>query len=209
MTVRCVAFDLDDTLYLERDYVRSGFWAVGRWIESHVGVTDFADRSWALFLEGRRRDIFDRVLDDLNVVSEPSLIGSLVATYRSHTPNIHCVDDAVEFLRLAYGRLPMALVTDGPSVSQRAKVTGLGLGRWCKPIIFTSECGSPKPHPASFQRVSDHLSLFGLDCVYVADNPRKDFQGPRALGWRTVRVGRDLLRSQRLTRIEVESDTSN
>ena len=41
MTVRCVAFDLDDTLYLERDYVRSGFWAVGRWIESHVAVTDF------------------------------------------------------------------------------------------------------------------------------------------------------------------------
>ena len=26
--------------------------------------------------------------------------------------------------------------------------------------------------------------------VYVADNPRKDFIAPRALGWRTVRIRR-------------------
>ena len=28
------------------------------------------------------------------------------------------------------------------------------------------------------------------ECVYVADNPTKDFAAPRALGWHTVRIRR-------------------
>ena len=32
----------------------------------------------------------------------------------------------------------------------------------------------------------------GADCTYVADNPGKDFAGPRSRGWRTVRVRRRL-----------------
>ena len=32
-----VTFDLDDTLYLERDFVRSGFAAVGAWLATERG----------------------------------------------------------------------------------------------------------------------------------------------------------------------------
>ncbi len=35
-----------------------------------------------------------------------------------------------------------------------------------------------------------HFGSHGADNVYLADNPRKDFVAPRALGWRTVRVRR-------------------
>ncbi|MGN6385172.1 MAG: HAD family hydrolase, partial [Verrucomicrobiota bacterium] len=31
----------------------------------------------------------------------------------------------------------------------------------------------------------------GGDCVYIADNPRKDFITARKLGWKTIRVRRD------------------
>ena len=42
MVIRGVVFDLDDTLYDERDYVRSGFAAVGRSAarDSTEGVAD-------------------------------------------------------------------------------------------------------------------------------------------------------------------------
>ena len=32
--MQVLVFDIDDTLYLERDYVRSGFGAAGRWARS-------------------------------------------------------------------------------------------------------------------------------------------------------------------------------
>ncbi|MEL7208731.1 MAG: hypothetical protein AAGK32_10970, partial [Actinomycetota bacterium] len=47
-----MVFDIDDTLYLERDYVRSGFNAVGEHVESQFGTAGVGRRAWELFIEG-------------------------------------------------------------------------------------------------------------------------------------------------------------
>ena len=39
MMRRAVVFDIDDTLYLERDYVRSGFTAAGAWARTELGLS--------------------------------------------------------------------------------------------------------------------------------------------------------------------------
>src|SRR5690606_41459193 len=44
----------DDTLYLERDYVRSGFHAVGEHLRRTHGVDGFSRRAWELFESGHR-----------------------------------------------------------------------------------------------------------------------------------------------------------
>ena len=49
---RVAVFDVDDTLYLERDYVRSGFHAVATWAEETLDVTGVFDTAWGLFLAG-------------------------------------------------------------------------------------------------------------------------------------------------------------
>ena len=54
-----VVFDLDDTLYLERDYVRSGFRAVDAWLASR-GILGFFGEAWANFENGLRGKAFDR-----------------------------------------------------------------------------------------------------------------------------------------------------
>jgi putative hydrolase of the HAD superfamily len=58
--------------------------------------------------------------------------------------------------------------------------------------VLTEELGAGygKPHPRAFEVVEARVGTRGADNVYLADNPRKDFGGPRALGWRTVRVRR-------------------
>jgi putative hydrolase of the HAD superfamily len=38
--------------------------------------------------------------------------------------------------------------------------------------------------------VESQAGYNGDECVYVADNPIKDFIGPKALGWGTVRIRR-------------------
>ncbi len=49
-----VVFDVDDTLYLERDYARGGFEAAAAHARARFGVDDFATRAWALFEQGLR-----------------------------------------------------------------------------------------------------------------------------------------------------------
>lgn len=192
--VDAIVLDIDDTLYLERDYVRSGFEAVGRWAQRELGVDDFAARAWAAFERGSRRTIFDEVLTDCGARTDDATITELVARYRTHPPSIVLAADAEAGLDRWHGAAALAAITDGPLSSQQAKARALGLERWTSTVVFTASLGpgKGKPDPAAFELVQEELAVDGKGCVYVADNPAKDFVGPKALGWRTVRVRRRL-----------------
>lgn len=191
-TARCVVFDLDDTLYLERDYVRSGFAAVGQSVRHRLGMEDFETVAWQAFETGRRGDIFDYTLRNLGVEPSRDLVDELVRHYRTHRPSIELEPDAALCLEGLESGFRIGLITDGPSASQRAKIEALDIAPIMDVVILTAELGDDlgKPHPRAFEEIEHRLTLSGSACIYVADNPAKDFVAPRSLGWRTVRVRR-------------------
>jgi putative hydrolase of the HAD superfamily len=186
----CAVFDIDDTLYLERDYVQSGFEAVGRWVGNWVGAKDFADRCWQRFLAGDRKSIFDEALRECGTEPADELISGLVEIYRTHEPSISLAEDASEALKIIASKVSIAVVSDGPVISQSRKVDALGLGVFATPIVLTGMFGRRyrKPHPRAFELVAKCRPAEVY--VYVADNPLKDFDAPKQLGWVTVRVRR-------------------
>lgn len=190
--IRCVTFDIDDTLYLERDYVRSGFTAVGAWAAEHIGLQGFDARAWECFEAGSRGRIFDEVLRSYGLEPTRELTRVLVGIYRSHDPSIELLPDTRACLEHLAGTTAIAVVSDGPLESQRAKVRALDLERWADPIILTDELGSAyhKPHPRAFELVEARTGARRTECLYVGDNPAKDFQGPLARGWRTALIRR-------------------
>lgn len=185
-------FDLDDTLYLERDYARSGFAAVGRFLRDALGVEGFAAHCEHLLSCGVRGTIFDQALRDLGWNSDGALVDRMVEIYRSHVPQITLAPDAEACVTRLRGRL--ALITDGPEKTQRAKIAALGLGKHIELMVVTGawpgEFG--KPHPRAFKEVMAWSGQPAEAHVYVADNAAKDFIAPRALGWRTVQILRPL-----------------
>ena len=192
MSPWCLAFDLDDTLYLERDYVRSGFECVGQWAAKWLGIPDFRDRAWRLFEQGHRGDIFDCVMRQAGSDPRHALIEHLVWLYRTHVPAITLLPDAAEFLETLDGSTGAAVITDGPMTSQSLKVEALGLDRIATPVVLTDRWGAEfaKPHVRAFEHVQEFWRDRAAKFVYVGDNPVKDFTGPKALGWTTVRVRR-------------------
>jgi glycosyltransferase involved in cell wall biosynthesis/FMN phosphatase YigB (HAD superfamily) len=189
---RLVVLDIDDTLYLERDYVRSGFDAVGAWARAELGVDDLGERAWAAFEAGVRRTIFDEALAGCGIEVTNGVVPRLVEVYRAHSPTIDMLPDARAWLDALAPHVTLAVVTDGPLASQQAKAEALMLTRWADLVVFTESLGPGrgKPHPAAFEQLERELGLSGERCAYVADNPAKDFVAPHRLGWRTVRVRR-------------------
>ena len=189
--VRCVVFDIDDTLYLERHYVHSGFLAVDQWLRGRR-IEGFFDRAWELFQTGLRRTIFDETLVSMGHSPDRQIIAGMVEAYRAHRPSLALLPDAAECLNQLHSRVALAAISDGPLASQKAKSAALDLARWCHPIVLTEELGPGlgKPHPAAFQLVEAETGHHAADCAYVADNPAKDFQAPRTLGWHTIRIRR-------------------
>jgi putative hydrolase of the HAD superfamily len=187
---RVVVFDLDDTLYLERDFVRSGFAAVGSWLKAHHDVSDFEAHAWDLFLAGARGDVFDRVLPRLGLEPQPALIQRLVGVYREHLPAIRLEPAAADLLAALCGRCRLAVLTDGYHDTQRRKIAALGLDARCHPIVCTDQWGREhwKPSPRGFLHLQRALEASPERCIYIGDNPAKDFRAPKALGWGTLRV---------------------
>ena len=192
--IKAVAFDLDDTLLLERDYVRSGFRAVAEDLKARVSAErDWFAELWRGFESGVRGVAFDRVLAAAGVEPRPELVAALVRVYREHRPRIQPPPDvapALGELDLPPGR--MGVITDGPVAAQQRKFEALGLSRFFGHVIYTDQWGLEyrKPHPRAFVEFERLAGVPAAACAYVADNPAKDFAAPRGRGWRTVRLRR-------------------
>jgi putative hydrolase of the HAD superfamily len=187
-----LVFDLDDTLYLERDYVRSGIRVVDAWARSTLGLDGLAAAATSLVESGQYGKLFDAALAILGVPADPAIIDRMVSVYREHAPDIQLAPDARAFLTAGHD-YAFALISDGYSVAQHGKIDALDLPRFgLDPIICTDDWGRDywKPHKRAYETVQAAHAGRSTRFIYVADNPAKDFLAPRALGWATVQIDR-------------------
>lgn len=186
-----VVLDLDDTLYLERDYVKSGFRAVAETAVKGTSVSAGEAFSflWNGFLEGSRGSSFDALLKRYPELQ--SDVATLVKRYREHLPDISYLPGIEPLLaELRSLNVPLAVISDGPLVSQEAKAEALGVSRYAAPVVLTDAWGQAfwKPHVRAFEHVGEAFGLPHEKLVYIGDNPLKDFHAPTVLGWRSVRL---------------------
>jgi putative hydrolase of the HAD superfamily len=197
--ITTVIFDLDDTLYDEIDYCRSGFAAVARFLAgfSQCRCADDAfARLWKHFSAGNRTSTFNATLEELAIPYDEHRIAQLVEVYRNHRPDIQLPADSRSMLDTLRGCYALALLTDGFLPAQRLKVQALGIESYFRAIMYTEELGRSfwKPSPVGFERLIETLGTAPDRMAYVGDNESKDFIAPNRLGMLTIQV----LRQRRL-----------
>ena len=174
--IKGVIFDLDDTLYSEKEYVKSGYKAVSDYLGG-----DYEDKLWNFFEAGK--PAIDELLKELGRESEKE---DTLQIYRSHKPNIHLYLGVAEMIEnLKAKGVKVGIITDGRPEGQRNKLHALGLK--VDDVIITDELGGiqfRKPCDIAFRIMVTRWRLNPADVVYVGDNPVKDFQAPQQLGMR-------------------------
>lgn len=186
--VKLVIFDLDDTLYNERDYCISGFGAVARFLAAKYDNLSWAEVFERLCFEyeqNRSGKVFNAFLDEFGIHYDQGLIDQLVECYRNHKPDIKISEDVLSLLGLLKKRYELAILTDGFLPAQRFKVQALGIEGLFDEIVYTEELGRQywKPSTVGFELICQKLNRIAENCVYVADNPLKDFYAPNKLNF--------------------------
>lgn len=174
------AFDLDDTLYKEIDFVHSGFRAVAE--EFPAALHEEVYRA----LIDARRTAPGRVFDVASARFGSEVTSAqMLSAYRNHVPSIRLAEGAADLIRsLKDQGTQLALVTDGRSLTQRNKINALGLEGAFDAIVISEEIGSSKPSTDNFVAAASQRHF--AHSYYLADNPSKDFTGPNSLGWTTL-----------------------
>lgn len=191
--ITTVVFDLDDTLYDEQEYCKSGFKAVAHSLSNLVDVLppdDIFDSLWKQFTAGNHTKTFNAAFEDHGISYDEKLINKMVETYRSHCPQISLPPDSRQVLQQLNGKYVLALLTDGFLPAQQLKVQALDIEKYFKTIIYTEQLGRQywKPSPAGFEKIISELNTQPENTVYVADNETKDFIAPNKLGFATIQI---------------------
>lgn len=179
--IKGVIFDLDDTLYSEKQYVRSGYKKIGE----YLGKEDAADKLWSYFEEGKLA--IDTYLEEIGKKEKKA---ECLAVYRNQIPEITLYDGVVELIKyLKEKEIKIGIITDGRPKGQRNKLKSLGLDKMIEDIIITDELGGVqfrKPNDISFRIMQNRWKIPFEQMIYVGDNPNKDFQAPKQLGMRWI-----------------------
>ena len=174
--IRGVIFDLDDTLYSEKEYVKSGFKAVSDYLGG-----GYEDKLWQYFEAGK--SAIDELLKELG---REKTKATALKVYRRHKPKIHLYNGVKEMLeKLCQRGIRTGIITDGRPEGQRNKIEALGLQEMVDDIIITDELGGAqfrKPCDIAFRIMANKWRLSYAEIVYVGDNVVKDFRAPKQLG---------------------------
>ena len=182
--LKAVIFDLDDTLYSEKEYVRSGY----RQVAQLLPQIENCDRKlWEAFQQGKAA--IDTVMEEAGLADE-QLKKNCLAAYRSQMPRISLYPGVKELMAwLRSQGIQIGIITDGRPEGQRNKLEALGLYQLVDSVLITDELGSErfrKPNDIAFRIMQTRFNVPYEQMLYVGDNPGKDFQAPRQLGMRWI-----------------------
>ncbi len=191
-----IVFDLDETL-----------------IDRSAAVTALAENLWSDFLqEEPLPDFVERVhdIDGRGYVPREEFFTNLHAAF-PQLPSRELVK--TRFLQhvwetplLAAGTtewleelrrrgIHCAIVSNGSTRAQQAKISGSGIGDYFAAIIVSEAFGVKKPDASIYLAAASQLGVKPEDSWFVGDHPRNDIWGSKQVGYRTawVHLGRPWL----------------
>lgn len=183
--IKSIVFDLDDTLYPEKDFQRSGFEAVARFINKKGTFKVTVNKILALNKKYPGK-CFDVLIKEKQLPITPD---SLIKIYRTHQPSISAfphLKNVLEKLKTEH-KLKLGLLTDTPSESQKNKIRALKIGKFFDVLISTDQINAPKPNSLGYKMLKDKFQCEDSTIIYVGDNEQKDFIGARENGFITVK----------------------
>lgn len=149
-TNKVIVLDLDDTLYSELDFLKSGYKYIANKLQPNNSVMLF-DKMLKLYQSG------ENAFDYITGLYQDITTDELLNWYRNHHPTISLYDNVYETLISIRENYKLALITDGRSTTQRNKLVALGLDNIIECVIISEEVGSEKPSEKNFRLVEEYF----------------------------------------------------
>jgi putative hydrolase of the HAD superfamily len=106
--------------------------------------------------------------------------------------SVRLYDDARDLLAdVAVASVPIALITNGASDTQREKLRAVGIEGAFDAVIISGELGSAKPDTLPFEMAIQALGVDGRSVWHIGDSLASDVAGANGAGLASVWLNRD------------------
>jgi putative hydrolase of the HAD superfamily len=189
--IEAVGFDLDNTLYDQRQHATNVAQAADEWLskeaELEPGVVKRRFLQLWDALGPSHPKLFDRILESLGLHALDRL-RRLVDLYHIEVGSLDLYPKVGGVLERLSVRGPLFLVTDGHVSMQKKKLVRLGIERLFRVTVFTAALNANKPDPEPFRYVIQSIGCPPEKILFVGDNPQCDIVGALSVGMQAARV---------------------
>ncbi|WP_127475757.1 HAD family hydrolase [Microbacterium sulfonylureivorans] len=206
---RAACFDLDGTL-LRDDHVDGVVREVAARLAERYGIdpsalADANERVWwecwpemgeawlrgELAPESVPTEVWRRALAEVGVADAAAAVEAHALQTATEETAFRLYEESAEVLaRLRERGIPLALITNGPSGLQRAKLRAVGIEDAFDVVIVSGEHGVHKPDGEIFDLALDGLGVTAAEALHVGDNLVADIAGARDAGLTAVWIDR-------------------
>ncbi|MFZ1388956.1 MAG: HAD family hydrolase [Thiolinea sp.] len=196
MTIRCIAFDLDDTLWDCHAVIQQAEQTMFAWLQQYYPV-----------IVARYPNVESLVANRIAYVEQYPELQHDLTTLRTHwlqqlmleagyereiadqafqvfwqaRNQVEFFPDVLSTLERLAQNYSLGVISNG-----NADVHHIGIGHLFKFALSSAEVGVAKPHPAIFQQALSQAQIHADEMVYVGDDPEKDVIGAQQVGLRTI-----------------------
>lgn len=197
MTLRCVTFDLDDTLWECGPLLNAAEEAFYDWLG--FNYPRISERYTLEELVIHRRGYFRQFPEMahdftylrrhwLHNLAESFGYGTELAehgfrVFWEHRNAVTLFDEAHALLDGMRERFAVGAITNG-----NADVHHIGIGHYFDFVVTAAQAGAAKPKPEIFHAALTAAGVEAAQAAHVGDDPVRDVQGANAVGMRTVWV---------------------
>lgn len=188
--IKCVCFDLDNTLYPEASYYEACYTEIARSISPSE-----CNYIKELMMEIRQTEgdsrVFQRIIDICQLESE--YLNKFIEIYRTHQADISLFPDVKAYFNSKNPRFKYGILTNGGEATQKNKINCLKVWDAFDFIIVTGAYlprEEWKPHKSAFGLIQRFTELKACECVYVGDSIKNDMLGAISAGMHAVLIDR-------------------
>lgn len=195
MTIRCIAFDLDDTLWPVKPVIQQAERHFYGWLQQHYPLIT-AQYALPELMKHRMNYMqqYPELQYNLTCLRKnwlatlaqahdypDTLVEAGFEVFWLARNEVTFFEGALEALESLSARFLLGVISNG-----NASVQHIGVGHLFQFTHSSAEAGVAKPHPAIFHQALERVGISPHQAVYVGDDPVRDIQGAASAGLRTV-----------------------
>ena len=193
--IRAVCFDFDGTLahftgdfedLLNKGYARLN-------LDFRLRNSVLSEYAQQLRKDGAMTSLgaLTATLKRLGLHSDADLEEVNMEVVQAYREQMELLPGAKEVLELCKGRLPLALITNGPEDMQRAAIEEVKVARYFQTILISGskEVAVRKPDVRIFGLACKRLGVPPEEVLMVGDNLEADIKGALNVGMKVVYIG--------------------
>ncbi|ANB03054.1 HAD family hydrolase [Ectothiorhodospira sp. BSL-9] len=197
MNLRCITFDLDDTLWACAPVIQNAERTFHDWLGAHYpGIT--RRMNLEAMIDHRQRWFRPRARQHHDLSSlrkqwlaalaveygyDDALVEPGFRVFWEARNQVSLYDDVLETLDRLRHHYTIGAITNG-----NADVHYIGIGQYFDFVVTAAGAGHAKPSPEIFTAALDEAAVAAHEALHVGDDPERDVLGAARVGMRTAWV---------------------